>query len=770
MAKTVIHSIVGSDIHYFEFEEKNQDHFVTKFQCKLTTGKNCQEKCETFIKDFSRSTNTNWIVNKVFNNCVRYEFRKFYVCHLAKKNKRLLKKKGCTRNYECLASINIKFLKITEVTLRRSNLLKQGLNVVITINYEHSHRIQVAQAFSLLRCNEDTKGTFRRYFESGMTASAAKTYHEFFLSENCDGDINVLLANAQVNPTERQVTYFYQQWRSEKYGGRDDQSVIERITIKIEELQKQDILLCLNENPFLVVLITAIMKRAFKAGHADEMIFIDTSGSCDQSSTSVTFIFAATKIGALPIAVILHKNKSENDYLYALKMAKQYLEASCNKLFEPQIIMTDDDSAERNALKVVFPKSRLLLCIFHVTQALWRWLWDLNNKIQKDDRKTIMTLFRHVLYAKTTSDAENFMFQLLNDQTLNKYNNAKAYLEHTWSRREEWCLPFRSDVLHRGNNTNNYCEASIRIFKDIILQRCKAFNICALIDFITGIFENYHKNRLLKFANTRGRNLTLAYNKFSRNIRDIEEITHISHLNYRVKHKSDYFEVNIETECCNCYFGQGGQYCKHLCAVEQKYGLSLKNSLLLSKTDLQDFAKIALGETYLPAFYDDINSNKNVDSEEPNESSCTEHNISVQSHQSETVNSSFDLPIAETISQDYNATIDKMQAEFIRISEILKKGQCPSNITVIKKFVTTLEKVQTPSQIVSMFSHTTRFNRSRKIHVQPTAVSRRKERGLIGNSRIQSGRPSKLEEKKKRRKPHNISLSIEKNESSAKKH
>ena len=135
--------------------------------------------------------------------------------------------------------------------------------------------------------------------------------------------------------------------------------------------------------------------------------------------------------------------------------------------------------------------------------------------------------------------------------TFFKYNNAKAHLEYIWSRREEWCLPFRSNVLHRSNNTNNYCEASIRIFKDIILQRCKAFNICALIDFITGIFENYHKNRLLKFANTRGRNLTLAYNKLSRNIRDIEEITHISHLNYRVKHKSDYFEVNIETECCN---------------------------------------------------------------------------------------------------------------------------------------------------------------------------------------------------------------------------
>ena len=36
----------------------------------------------------------------------------------------------------------------------------------------------------------------------------------------------------------------------------------------------------------------------------------------------------------------------------------------------PQLIMTDDADALRGALRIVFPQSRLLLCSFHVLQAI----------------------------------------------------------------------------------------------------------------------------------------------------------------------------------------------------------------------------------------------------------------------------------------------------------------------------------------------------------------------------------------------------------------
>lgn len=40
------------------------------------------------------------------------------------------------------------------------------------------------------------------------------------------------------------------------------------------------------------------MKPAFLEGYSEEIIFVDSSGSCDEACTSVTFMFA----GAFPLA------------------------------------------------------------------------------------------------------------------------------------------------------------------------------------------------------------------------------------------------------------------------------------------------------------------------------------------------------------------------------------------------------------------------------------------------------------------------------------
>lgn len=88
-------------------------------------------------------------------------------------------------------------------------------------------------------------------------------------------------------------------------------------------------------------------------------------------------------------------------------------------------------------------------------------------------------------------------------------------MKKLWHKRQEWCIVLRKNILIRGNNTNNYMEVSIRVFKDIVLQRSKVFNSCALVLFICGKFESYHKLRLLEFANTRRSN-ALQYSKLKK--------------------------------------------------------------------------------------------------------------------------------------------------------------------------------------------------------------------------------------------------------------
>lgn len=59
--------------------------------------------------------------------------------------------------------------------------------------------------------------------------------------------------------------------------------------------------------------------------------------------------------------------------------------------------MTDNSAAEKNAIRLVWPYSKQLLCHFHVAQAEWRWLMSSKNKIPVEKRQSYMKKFQKVL-------------------------------------------------------------------------------------------------------------------------------------------------------------------------------------------------------------------------------------------------------------------------------------------------------------------------------------------------------------------------------------
>ena len=52
----------------------------------------------------------------------------------------------------------------------------------------------------------------------------------------------------------------------------------------------------------------------------------------------------------------------------------------------PSVFMTDNCSELCDALNNVWPASRLLLCVFHLMQQVWRWLFDRKHGISAADR------------------------------------------------------------------------------------------------------------------------------------------------------------------------------------------------------------------------------------------------------------------------------------------------------------------------------------------------------------------------------------------------
>ena len=75
------------------------------------------------------------------------------------------------------------------------------------------------------------------------------------------------------------------------------------------------------------------------------------------------------------------------------------------------------------------------------------------------------------------------------------YDNYIKYLRALWERKELWCMAWRTSH-HRGHHKNNFAEVTVRLYKDKVLCRAKAYNAIALIDFTVRVMEDYYKNRL----------------------------------------------------------------------------------------------------------------------------------------------------------------------------------------------------------------------------------------------------------------------------------
>ena len=274
-------------------------------------------------------------------------------------------------------------------------------------------------------------------------------------------------------------------------------------------------------------------------------------------------------------------------------------------------------------------------CIFHLLQSVWRWLCDSSHNINKQHRQTLMGLVRKLVYTQAPADAEYEYTFFKGHPLVTTYKHFMKYIESYWSRKEEWCIAYRSCVPMRGNTTNNFSETGIRILKDIVFRRIKAYNLIQVFDFITIIFESYYKARLLAIAHNRlDRYIALRFKGFgTERIKDsdIQPSPNDDKL-YTVKsqvYPDAEYTVDIGKGFCTCSLGFNGQPtgepCRHQAAVAKKYKLPALNVIPTFSADGRYlFAKIAVGNAVGPiSFYaglhDDTPSSSvaKQDTEEP---------------------------------------------------------------------------------------------------------------------------------------------------------
>ena len=133
---------------------------------------------------------------------------------------------------------------------------------------------------------------------------------------------------------------------------------------------------------------------------------------------------------------LLHQMSTKSRWKKALNLLKPILSQHAffgrGPQIGPKVFITDDSSAERNALELCWPEGKdfilnstfisfsliinNFLNLFNkiykgfvsyvrfILQAFWRWLYNANHHIKKEDRVPIMMKMKEILYAPSGSE------------------------------------------------------------------------------------------------------------------------------------------------------------------------------------------------------------------------------------------------------------------------------------------------------------------------------------------------------------------------------
>ena len=234
-----------------------------------------------------------------------------------------------------------------------------------------------------------------------------------------------------------------------------------------------------DDQGLILAICTPLMSRVHRyIQQSGELVFIDSSSSFDDYNNPMFVISTSSSAGGLPLGVVVTSGESSSTINSAMNHLKCiFPKGSFYGKGSPGNIITDDAQAERDGLRRTWPNAAMYLCIFHFLQSMWRWLLNSSNKINIQHRQYLMQQFRNMVYAKTEENLNNKYELLKKDPISTSYVNLIKHAATYWERRREWAICYRDSTCTRGINTNNYAEAGIRILKDIVFQRIRAYNL-----------------------------------------------------------------------------------------------------------------------------------------------------------------------------------------------------------------------------------------------------------------------------------------------------
>lgn len=360
------------------------------------------------------------------------------------------------------------------------------------------------------------------------------------------------------------------------------------------------------------------------------------------------------------------------------------------------------------------------------------------------------------MYAKTEDSLKEAKENMIRERE--KYPKFVKRFEAFFNRKEEWVLFFRQKLLTRGNNTNNYAEVTIRILKDVVLRRTKAFNVVALTDFCVSAWEPHLVKKLLEYAHSRRGEVKLLYKNFLHKTESftVDDIKEVEENTFSVSNrlKTQTYIVNTDVGVCSCPSGISGAFCKHQFFIMKTKNIQFYNAPPISSTEKYQLAVLALGSKCPPPnFFDNF-----IDDDTSSPSNYL-NNLDLNSEDYVPRNNA-DIALASQEDKDL------IKKEIYRLTKLLDNEEMTK--TSSNKLLQNLKQVQKINDFDKLYFFKSKVQK--KIKVQPTSIARRRPEITKSGLRIPSGRPPmKLQNRGIKRK-RCLKENVEKNQSNAKSH
>nr|XP_054770098.1 uncharacterized protein LOC129277934 isoform X2 [Lytechinus pictus] len=705
--------------HVDNFSQSDEVHFSATIRLDLRS----EQDFDKWLDSFQEASSTTWRVKRTFPSAgLKIVFKKAYRCH---HNTRPAKestnagRRVASKNTNCQADmvVSIKKSVYEGRTVSRSKDHHLPLYPAeIRLSYIHNHPIMCADALKFRDVSEEAKEELISLFKRKYGPTQAIDMMKYELQLKHGANYLLKAADRAVCPDVQFAHRLYRKVFQEEFGESTGEGMLHSLRTYISHYNTQAGSECMalditSDNKVVMAICTPLMKRVHEeVKHASELVFIDASSNMDRYGCSVFLLLTHSCAGGLPLGVLITSSEAEGVIEAALKLYRSLLPQKSfggRGVQGPALIMTDDSAAEQNALSHVFPASQTLLCVFHVLQATWRWLWNGKNQIPKEQRPNHLQHLKRLIYACTEEELEELYQESLQDTTLS--DKFKEHLTGYYGRKEKWAIACRLDLQVRGNNTNNFCEAAMRVLKDKILERTKAFSIPQLADYMSTFLDDYYQQRLIDVANGRLQNVIASrYMPQEKSIK-LQDIRQLSDSQFIVTSQTSQdrgYDVNMELGHCSCHAGKTGAPCKHQAAVVRHFSVSSTNFVPVNDPQ----SRLLL---YKIATDDLMGQFRNM---------CQE--------MESTFEKSPDL---------FNPAIAAMVQRYNRIKTDTSLASAMHSFGKYAGAARALQKRGKKAGNVKRV----RLSGSKHIGVQPTATARRRSHMGRGGARLHAGRPSK---------------------------